>query len=70
MRNELYRLHYGTLLRSMENKRDGVGANQHWLWHGTHFATIQKVVKNGFNRSYSTTAAYGSGVYFARFVFV
>ena len=29
-------------------------------------ANVQRVVKNGFNRSYSTTAAYGKGVYFAR----
>ena len=66
VRNELQRLHYGSTLRAMETRGDGVGANQHWLWHGTKYATVLLVVKNGFNRSYSTTAAYGKGVYFAR----
>ena len=65
VRNELQRLHYGSTLRAMETRGDGVGANQHWLWHGTRYATVLLVVKNGFNRSYSTTAAYGKCLYFA-----
>ena len=59
--NELLRLNYGTLLRNMEKRDDGVGANQHWLWHGTHHDVIRQIVTKGFNRSHSKTAMYGKG---------
>lgn len=60
------RLNYGMLLRKMEGRSDGVGANQQFLWHGTSTEVVDQIVANGFNRSFSVTAAYGNGVYFAR----
>ena len=41
-------------------------ANEKWLWHGTSGAIVQTVLKNGFDRRYSTTQAWGAGVYFAK----
>eukprot|EP01047_Picozoa_sp_COSAG01_P024743 COSAG01_NODE_1540_length_9985_cov_7.634855_1_plen_1022_part_00 len=50
---------------SMELRGDGVGANLKWLWHGTADATVELICKNGFDRSFTHTEAYGHGVYFA-----
>ena len=41
-------------------------ANEKWLWHGTSGAIVQTILKNGFDRRYSTTQAWGAGVYFAK----
>ena len=44
----------------------GSGANEKQLFHGTDAVTAQKIIGNGFNRSFCTCAAYGNGIYFAR----
>lgn len=39
-----------------------------WLWHGTNEDTVDKIIQQGFNRSFcgKNATAYGKGVYFAR----
>ena len=39
-----------------------------WLFHGTDEDTVEKIVQQGFNRSFAgrNATAYGKGVYFAR----
>ena len=39
-----------------------------WLWHGTNFDVMDKILQQGFNRSFCGRNAtmYGKGVYFAR----
>ena len=36
------------------------------VWHGSSYDILNKIIRNGFDRSYSTIAAYGKGTYFAR----
>jgi hypothetical protein len=36
------------------------------IWHGTAAAAKDSIIRDGFNRSFNTTAVYGHGVYFAR----
>ena len=45
--------------------RDNRGDAPIALWHGTDMKTVAKIVRQGFNRSFSRVAAYGKGVYFA-----
>tara|TARA_B110000208_G_C11698663_1_gene405023 strand:+ start:95 stop:1123 length:1029 start_codon:yes stop_codon:yes gene_type:complete len=42
------------------------GENEQLVFHGTDEATIDKICKTGFNRSFSSQAKYGHGTYFAR----
>ena len=42
------------------------GENEQLVFHGTDKATIDKICKTGFNRSFSAAALYGHGTYFAR----
>jgi len=58
----LRRVQYSLLKRTMDARG---GSNEQWLWHGTDAGTVAKIVANGFNRSFSRTAAFGKGVYFA-----
>lgn len=39
-----------------------------WLWHGTNIEVMNKILQQGFNRSFcgKNATAYGKGVYFAR----
>jgi len=39
-----------------------------WLWHGSDAEVVQKVLQQGFNRSFcgKNATMYGKGVYFAR----
>merc|ERR1712093_444688 len=39
-----------------------------WLFHGTNAEVVDKIVQQGFNRSFcgKNATAYGKGVYFAR----
>lgn len=39
-----------------------------WLWHGTSWDTMDKILQQGFNRSFcgKNATMYGKGVYFAR----
>mmetsp|Transcript_94747 Transcript_94747/g.141948 ORF Transcript_94747/g.141948 Transcript_94747/m.141948 type:complete len:998 (-) Transcript_94747:204-3197(-) len=39
-----------------------------WLWHGTNAEVMEKILQQGFNRSFcgKNATAYGKGVYFAR----
>lgn len=39
-----------------------------WLWHGTNSEVVDKILNQGFNRSFcgKNATAYGKGVYFAR----
>lgn len=41
---------------------------RHWLWHGTNVEVMDKIIQQGFNRSFcgKNATAYGKGVYFAR----
>ncbi|CAJ1951940.1 unnamed protein product [Cylindrotheca closterium] len=41
---------------------------RHWLWHGTNVEVKDKIVQQGFNRSFcgKNATVYGKGVYFAR----
>jgi hypothetical protein len=39
-----------------------------WLWHGTNVEVMDKIMQQGFNRSFcgKNATVYGKGVYFAR----
>jgi len=39
-----------------------------WLWHGTNIEVMDKILQQGFNRSFcgKNATVYGKGVYFAR----
>lgn len=39
-----------------------------WVWHGTNVEVMDKILQQGFNRSFcgKNATAYGKGVYFAR----
>lgn len=39
-----------------------------WLWHATNYEVIDKILQQGFNRSFcgKNATVYGKGVYFAR----
>lgn len=39
-----------------------------WLWHGTNYEVMDKILQQGFNRSFcgKNATMYGKGVYFAR----
>jgi len=39
-----------------------------WLWHGTNEDSVEKIIQQGFNRSFcgKNATVYGKGVYFAR----
>ena len=39
-----------------------------WLWHGTDSCVLDKILQQGFNRSFcgKNATAFGKGVYFAR----
>lgn len=41
---------------------------RHWLWHGTNVEVMEKIMQQGFNRSFcgKNATLYGKGVYFAR----
>jgi len=41
---------------------------RHWLWHGTNVEVMDKIMQQGFNRSFcgKNATMYGKGVYFAR----
>jgi hypothetical protein len=41
------------------------GANETLAWHGTHPDYVPQIATRGFRREFTTTAAYGDGVYFA-----
>ncbi len=43
-----------------------VNANERRLWHGTHPNYISTIATRGFRREFTTTMAFGKGVYFAR----
>lgn len=70
---QIFHIHNKSLLQlhavvavSMEERADGIGANVRRLWHGTSEDTVEYITNLGFNRSFSQTAVYGKGVYFAR----
>jgi serine/threonine protein kinase len=58
---------YETHKRTIEARNRQHGANEKRLFHGTTKATIPKINRNSFNRSYcgKNATAYGKGVYFA-----
>ena len=41
---------------------------RYWLWHGTNAEVMDKILQQGFNRSFcgKNATVYGKGVYFAR----
>ncbi len=61
---QLYQMHR----RMIESRRDGRGANEKRLFHGTDKDTIPKINRTLFNRSFcgKNGTVYGMGVYFAR----
>ena len=60
MRYDAYCMKKGVMNRGIAS-----GANEQIVFHGTDEDTIGKICANGFDRSFSTTAAYGTGTYFA-----
>jgi serine/threonine protein kinase len=58
---------YQTHQRTVESRRHGKDASEKRLFHGTEKATIPKINRNSFNRSFcgKNATAYGKGVYFA-----
>ena len=52
--------------QSMASRGGGIGPNERQLFHGTDAATTEKIVVQGFNRSFVSIHAYGKGTYFAR----
>eukprot|EP00746_Dinoflagellata_sp_MGD_P168421 gnl/MRDRNA2_/MRDRNA2_99877_c0_seq1.p1 gnl/MRDRNA2_/MRDRNA2_99877_c0~~gnl/MRDRNA2_/MRDRNA2_99877_c0_seq1.p1 ORF type:complete len:400 (-),score=46.31 gnl/MRDRNA2_/MRDRNA2_99877_c0_seq1:48-1247(-) len=57
-------------LQDQDDFLDGVDRNQkltlHWLWHGCKTVDrLYQICREGFDRSYATTCAYGKGCYFA-----
>jgi len=60
--NELQKAQYNLLKNYMDANG---GANEKQLFHGTDAGTVNKIIANGFNRSFSKTSAFGKGVYFA-----
>ena len=58
---------YGTHKQTIEARKRPHGANEKRLFHGTAKATMPKINRNSFNRSYcgKNATAYGKGVYFA-----
>jgi hypothetical protein len=59
-------LQYELRKTQMNERCDGIGANERLLWHGAPFETVPKIIQNGFNRTFVSTAAFGNGIYFAR----
>jgi len=49
-------------------KRAVARFERRWLWHGTNIEVMDKILQQGFNRSFcgKNATAYGKGVYFAR----
>lgn len=74
--SKIEKVHHPALKASYDAYRDftvapgnGGDANERQLFHGTDTGTIQKITGGGnqcFDRAYTTTHAYGKGVYFAR----
>jgi hypothetical protein len=52
--------------RRAMDARGAPGANEMRLFHGTPADSVDKIVQQGFNRSFVSTHAYGMGTYFAR----
>ena len=59
-------IQYQAQKRSMEARSDHIYANEQQLFHGTSAANVNLMCANGFDRSFSSVAAFGDGVYFAR----
>jgi hypothetical protein len=57
---------YNAQKMSMEQRHDHIGANELQLFHGTSAANVELICANGFDRSFSSVARFGDGVYFAR----
>ncbi|XP_060594416.1 uncharacterized protein LOC132748798 [Ruditapes philippinarum] len=55
---------YQTKKKQIESQNPKI-QNERQLWHGTDVDTVPKIVKHGYNRSFTTVCAYGLGAYFA-----
>lgn len=56
---------YKVLEQRFQTKNGKAEVGERILYHGTAAATCNSIEKSGFNRGYTTVAAYGVGVYFA-----
>jgi len=56
---------WALLRRQLRRLNCDVPIKEMRLWHGTSKSNIDKIMKFGFNRSFTHRAAYGKGVYFA-----
>ena len=61
--NHKYEVSLWSKCNTLKRRRSSV---EKYLWHGSSYDTTQLIIKNGFDRSYSTVGAYGVGTYFAR----
>ena len=61
--NPKYEVSLWTKCRQLQKQRNVVEKH---LWHGSSYDITNVIITNGFDRSYSTVAAYGDGNYFAR----
>ena len=58
---------YQLMKNMMDQRNDRTpGANERTLWHGAPHATVPQIIQNGYNRSFSSVASFGHGVYFAK----
>lgn len=57
-----------SLRGSIASKGELARFERKWLWHGTNEDSVDKIIQQGFNRSFcgKNATAYGKGVYFAR----
>ena len=61
--NDLYESQLQKICALLQRDRKGA---EKYLWHGSDYNIIKLIKQNGFDRSYSTTAVYGTGTYFAK----
>ncbi|XP_053383647.1 protein mono-ADP-ribosyltransferase PARP14-like isoform X2 [Mercenaria mercenaria] len=64
LENRFLWLQYQTKMRQLQ-KQNLKTQNERRLWHGTDINTVPKIIKNGYDRSFTSVFAYGRGAYFA-----
>ena len=62
-RTQKYELNLKLKCKQLGREREEV---EKYLWHGSSFKNTEKIIKNGFDRSYNSRCQYGAGSYFAR----
>ncbi|XP_045175448.2 uncharacterized protein LOC123536374 isoform X2 [Mercenaria mercenaria] len=64
LENKFLWLQYQTKKRQLEKQNPKI-QNEKCLWHGTDSDSVPKVIKNGYDRSFTRVHLYGKGAYFA-----